>query len=254
MNCGAGRGCPLRSGTFLAEWLTELPAHILEEDNNICLARDVGRGRGPGTQSHFICKSCPRPGAAPSWGILAGGPADGSPRRTDSEIRPSYGSGLLSLAVGLGKLPDPQGAHSPGLFIYRRQGHHLGRRAGEILRDIKTLAPSSIFNKAGWWCSVSGTVVLFLGLREGRLTMFMASVCALQEQLQDPFCLIVCLFDYLFIWCLFIYTYPYFLIIMYLFTGSFIYFLTYVHSYVFIYSLAYLLIHSAIHSFGKFWG
>ena len=77
---------------------------------------------------------------------------------------------------------------------------------------------------------------------------------ALQEQLQDPFCLIVCLFDYLFIWCLFIYTYPYFLIIMYLFTGSFIYFLTYVHSYVFIYSLAYLLIHSAIHSFGKFWG
>lgn len=133
VNHGAGRGYPLRSRTFLAEWLTELPAHILE-DNHICLARDVGRGQGPGTQSHFICKSCPRPGAAPSWGILAGGPADGSPG-------PSCGSGLLSLAVGLGKLPDPQGAHSPGLFIYRRQGYHLGRRAGEILRDIKSLAP-----------------------------------------------------------------------------------------------------------------
>ena len=53
VNHGAGRGCPLRSGTFLAEWLTELPAHILE-DNHICLARDVGRGQGPGTQSHFI--------------------------------------------------------------------------------------------------------------------------------------------------------------------------------------------------------
>ena len=78
--------------------------------------------------------------------------------------------------------------------------------------------------------------------------MFMASVCALQEQLQDPFCLIVCLFDYLFIWCLFIYTYPYFLIIMYLFTGSFIYFLTYVHSYVFIYSLIYSFIQLFIHS------
>lgn len=84
--------------------------------------------------------------------------------------------------------------------------------------------------------------------------MFMASVCALQEQLRDPFGLIVCLFDYLFTWRLFIYMYPYFLIIMYLFTGSLIYFLTYIHSYVFIYSLAYLLIHSAIHSFGKFWG
>lgn len=50
--------------------------------------------------------------------------------------------------------------------------------------------------------------------------MFMASVCALQEQLRDPFGLIVCLFDYLFTWRLFIYMHPYFLIIMYLFTGS----------------------------------
>lgn len=118
-----------------------------------------------------------------------------------------------------------------------------------MLRDIKSPAPSGTFNKGRGWCSVSGTAVLFLGLREGRLTMFMASVCALQEQLQDTFCLIVCLFDYLFTWRLFIYMYPYFLIIMYLFTGSLIYFLTYIHSYVFIYSLLiYSFIQLFIHS------
>lgn len=136
-------------------------------------------------------------------------------------------------AVGLGSSPWPWGWGSsltlreltPQAYLYNgRQGHHPGRRAGEILRDMKSLAPSSVFNKGVVHCQWASC--LFLGLREGRLTMFMASVCTLQEQLQDPFCLIVCLFDYLFTWCLFIYMYTYFLIIMYLFIGSFIYFLT----------------------------
>ena len=74
VNCGAGRGCPLRSGTFLAEWLTELPAHNLEEDNNICLARDVGRGRGPGTPVTLYLQILPSPWGCPivghpGWGL-----------------------------------------------------------------------------------------------------------------------------------------------------------------------------------------
>ena len=44
VNRGAGRGCPLQSRPFLAERLAELPAHVLEEDNHVYLARNVERG------------------------------------------------------------------------------------------------------------------------------------------------------------------------------------------------------------------
>lgn len=143
--CRGGERCPLLSGTFLARHLTELPAHILEEDHHACLPGMLGGAEG-GTHSKpspgwelTHCTHSPCPGAAPCHPGPQG-PVDGSMRRAGSEIRPSCGSGLPSVVMRLGQPLTPRNLAS-------QAGTHP-QQEGEILSDIKGPARSNrIFDK-----------------------------------------------------------------------------------------------------------